>query len=298
MWLRMIALELRRQGGEAAARALVAGVGLELDPHAAERLERVLEHQQFRLDVCAAAPGARGQPRPADLDDPVRRPHVEVAAAADQGAPLRRRRDRERPLGAGSGGVRATPHPAVELLAARAEVVSQGQISSGCAASQRPSACSRASGSSTTIEPSRRVVSGARNACHGPSSRPGRARAGRRGALVRSRRSSRARRPGGSRSIRRGGAPRPGPGRLQSAIAGQPARAGAPLAVGDQGAPIPRPRRRRRPPAARVLPRRPLATTRPGASGAAEPTTPAIPPAVEDEDLAVPRPTVRKSASE
>src|SRR5829696_4492978 len=69
----------RRQGGP---RALVAGIGLELDPDAAQRLESVLEHQQLRLDVGAGPPGARLEPGPADLDGAILAAHVEIAAAA------------------------------------------------------------------------------------------------------------------------------------------------------------------------------------------------------------------------
>ena len=70
----------------AASRALVAGVGLELDPDAAERLEGVRQHQQLRLDVDAAAPGRRVEPGPADLDDAVEGAHIEEASAADDRA--------------------------------------------------------------------------------------------------------------------------------------------------------------------------------------------------------------------
>src|SRR5436189_3693209 len=43
------ALELRRQGGEGGARAIVAGVGLELHPQESLVLERVLHQQELRL---------------------------------------------------------------------------------------------------------------------------------------------------------------------------------------------------------------------------------------------------------
>ena len=59
----------------AAARALVAGVGLELDPHAAEVVEGMAEHQQLRFEVGAGAPGRRVEPGPADLEAVVLRAH-------------------------------------------------------------------------------------------------------------------------------------------------------------------------------------------------------------------------------
>ena len=70
------------------ARALVARVGLELDPHAAELVEREPEHQQLRLDVRSRPPGARMQPRPADLEPVVRGAYVEVGRAPDRLAPV------------------------------------------------------------------------------------------------------------------------------------------------------------------------------------------------------------------
>ena len=51
------AFELRGQRGQRAAGALVLRIGLELDAHAAEPLERVLEQQELRLDVRARRPG-------------------------------------------------------------------------------------------------------------------------------------------------------------------------------------------------------------------------------------------------
>ena len=76
------ALELRRQRGQRRPGALVARVGLQLDAQAAEPLERVLEHQQLRLDVDAGAPRVGREPRPADLDAPVLRPESQEAGAA------------------------------------------------------------------------------------------------------------------------------------------------------------------------------------------------------------------------
>jgi hypothetical protein len=65
------ALELGRQRRHRRPRALVASVGLELDPDALEPLESVLHQQQFGLDVDAAAPDRGIEPGPADLDHPI-----------------------------------------------------------------------------------------------------------------------------------------------------------------------------------------------------------------------------------
>ena len=58
--------------------AQVASVGLELDPHQARALERVLEQQKLGLDVRARAPVRPLEPRPADLRAPVERLDVHV----------------------------------------------------------------------------------------------------------------------------------------------------------------------------------------------------------------------------
>jgi hypothetical protein len=110
------ALEAGRERGQGGARALVTGVGLELDPDAIERLEGVSHHQQLRLDVGAAAPGAQVQPGPADLDHPVGGADVEEAAAADHLAAAGVT-GRERSLTPGLGGLEGELEPAVEALA-------------------------------------------------------------------------------------------------------------------------------------------------------------------------------------
>jgi hypothetical protein len=68
------------------ARALVAGVGLELDANGAEALEGMLEQQQLRLDVDAGAPDLAREPRPADLEPPMLGHDREVASRADREA--------------------------------------------------------------------------------------------------------------------------------------------------------------------------------------------------------------------
>jgi hypothetical protein len=50
------ALELGREGRQGGARALVEGVGLELDAQTPETLEGVFQHQQLRLDVRSGLP--------------------------------------------------------------------------------------------------------------------------------------------------------------------------------------------------------------------------------------------------
>ena len=61
-------LELRGQRGQGGAGALVPRVGLELDPQAAERLERVPEQQVLRLGVRTGAPRGGGVPGVPDLE--------------------------------------------------------------------------------------------------------------------------------------------------------------------------------------------------------------------------------------
>jgi len=76
------ALELRGEGGERRARAFVRRFGLELDPREAEPLEAVLEHEQLRLGVDAAAPELGDDPGPADLGPAVLGAEGREAAAA------------------------------------------------------------------------------------------------------------------------------------------------------------------------------------------------------------------------
>src|SRR3712207_6729273 len=82
------ALEPRRERRESGPGPLVTRVGLELDAHATEVTEGVLEHQQLGLDVRACPPVGRGEPGPADLQATVRRPEGEIAGAADGFAAL------------------------------------------------------------------------------------------------------------------------------------------------------------------------------------------------------------------
>src|SRR6201999_3777758 len=119
------ALELRRQGSHRAARALVAGVGLELDPDATERLEGVRHLQQFGFDIYPAAPDPWVKPGPADLDHLVGRAHVEEATAADQLAAAQRA-DREDALAILAARIQRGLEPAVEQLAARVEADQPG----------------------------------------------------------------------------------------------------------------------------------------------------------------------------
>ena len=78
--------ERRADPEEGRPRLLVAGVGLELHPLAAEDLERVLQHEQLRLAVCASAlPGTR-DPGPTDLEPQVLRHDAQVTTAADRAA--------------------------------------------------------------------------------------------------------------------------------------------------------------------------------------------------------------------
>src|SRR5215211_8424496 len=77
------AFEPRGERRKCRAGALVARVGLELDPHAMEPLEGVLQHEQLGLDVRARPPARRSEPGPADLQAAVRGPQREIAGAAD-----------------------------------------------------------------------------------------------------------------------------------------------------------------------------------------------------------------------
>ena len=165
MCLRMIPSKRAGSRVHRAARALVAGVGLQLDPDAAERLEGVREHQQFRLDVDPGPPHRRVEPGPTDLDHAVVAPHVRGSGST---RPARRRRrggPRMRRSHPGSP-PRARRSPRSRRTRRRS---TRGSCSGGrarprsrpaCAASQRPSRCSSASGSSVTSEPSRVAVSG------------------------------------------------------------------------------------------------------------------------------------------
>ena len=80
---------------ERPAGALVQRVRLELDPAAAEHVERVLELEELRLDVGAGAPGGGVQPRPADLERAVLGPEREVARRADDSLLAADRRERD-----------------------------------------------------------------------------------------------------------------------------------------------------------------------------------------------------------
>src|SRR5436305_1181819 len=80
------ALEARRQRLERAAGLDVARVRLELDAHRTRVVERLPEHQEFRLDVRAARPGCRAQPGIADLDAAVFGPERQVTRAAEHAA--------------------------------------------------------------------------------------------------------------------------------------------------------------------------------------------------------------------
>src|SRR3954453_8571807 len=57
------ALVCRRKSLERGTRSLVAGLGLELDPQAAELVERIGEHQQVCVEVATRPP--RGAMKPA-----------------------------------------------------------------------------------------------------------------------------------------------------------------------------------------------------------------------------------------
>ena len=93
-------LERRADAGQRVARALVAGVGLELDPVGAERLERVGQLEQLRLAVGAGPLERATDPGPADLEALVFRHDRHEPAAADR--PSRGAIDRgERPFRAG-----------------------------------------------------------------------------------------------------------------------------------------------------------------------------------------------------
>jgi len=80
------AFEVRGERRQCGPRALVRRLRLELDPCEAEPLEAVLEHQQLRLDVDAAAPELGDDPRPADLSAAVLCAKGCEAAAADDTA--------------------------------------------------------------------------------------------------------------------------------------------------------------------------------------------------------------------
>ena len=77
------ALERRADAGQRVARALVARVGLELDPVGAERLERVGQLEQLRLAVRAGPLERAADPGPADLEALVLRHDRHEPAAAD-----------------------------------------------------------------------------------------------------------------------------------------------------------------------------------------------------------------------
>src|SRR5215471_12905628 len=109
----MDSLEARADRLECSSRALVQSVGLDLDPPAAERLERVLELEQLRLDVGAGSPGRRVQPGPSNLDGAVLRLQGEEARRAHDLFPFDRD---ERDLRPRLGCVERLQHPGRPLL--------------------------------------------------------------------------------------------------------------------------------------------------------------------------------------
>src|SRR4029077_17210639 len=78
------ALERRAHLLERGTRALVQGVGLELDAEVPVVLGRVRQEEVLRLGVRVRPPGARVEPRVPDLDHAVFRPVVEEARVPDQ----------------------------------------------------------------------------------------------------------------------------------------------------------------------------------------------------------------------
>src|SRR6478736_6598944 len=78
------ALERRAHLLERGTRALVQGVGLELDAEVPLVLERVPQEEVLRLGVRVRPPGARVEPRVPYLDHAVFRPVVEEARMADK----------------------------------------------------------------------------------------------------------------------------------------------------------------------------------------------------------------------
>ena len=150
MCLRWIPSNSAGSAASAPPRALVLRVRLELDPVAADRLERVPEQEVLRLDVRPRAPGRGVHPRVADLEPAMLGRQRHVARRADR--PRRRR--------ATANGWRPS------LAAARTRdpgsrrrrVSIQVQIRSSAAGAAEPSTCSGPSGSSTTIRPSSRCA--------------------------------------------------------------------------------------------------------------------------------------------
>src|SRR5262249_55471352 len=122
------ALELRRERGQRSPRALVPRIRLELDPHTAEALEGMLQHEQLRLDVGAGAPGGAREPGPANLETGVLAAEGEVAATADRAAALVVNRG-EGDLQGGASAVERVLEPGVEDLgAARCVVLHQAPV--------------------------------------------------------------------------------------------------------------------------------------------------------------------------
>ena len=129
------------------------GVGLELDPAAAPGSEGVAELQQLRLDVRARAPGGRMEPRPADLDRPVLGPEREEPRRADDSSSRTVTSGISRPA---SASARACPNQRCHSSRVCGwTTLSQRQVRGSRDASQSPSSCPGASGSSRTIRPSR-----------------------------------------------------------------------------------------------------------------------------------------------
>ena len=121
MWLRKIALERGADPGQRGARPLVEGVGLELDPVGAERLERMGELEELGLAV-GAGPLERGaDPGPADLEPPMLGHDRQEPGAADRpaGGALDRgeRALRARPRRWPAPAVEPAPQPGLVLRA-------------------------------------------------------------------------------------------------------------------------------------------------------------------------------------
>ena len=149
------ALERGREAGERRAGPLVEGVRLELDPPAAEDVERVLQLQELGLGVRAGAPGRRREPRPADLEAPVLRPQRQEAGRSD-GPARRDEHGREREVEPGVDARQRIVHPGLpRRRGVRGWTIGSHRQTRGSRdASQRSSAWRCASGSSRTIRPS------------------------------------------------------------------------------------------------------------------------------------------------